>query len=1097
MSKFRPLRSSPPPRNSSFTETLVPTSAVSDVSRSSIVSAPELAYLTSDEIDFIDAVISRASPSATTFLSVFKAYNDVLQERGLDPQNEVVYYGKLLKLGTLKGANWGEKWRVVKAQHGYATTSASRPKPTAKNTQVPVTTPKASAARLLQRLKTTLQHHEPTTAAELLTDDVLSQTEVTETELDYPQDSRHARTPSTVTNSLGLDIGSSSPPKSISTRHAPLWTSKNSEISQSAPSLSSVPPSYKDTTRTAAPLSMRPRRNTSRQTVFPSTSPPKPATGGLTHPPDRKGSIINEDDAWNKIRMAQDEKEADRFREEKLLERCWDVWKQGFDWIITTSEQIAQARDTLVLRLAIQKWRVRLASRRELEQRVTTFADEKCVKAAFARWSARLREKRQQDWRNEMRGKMRVVRERREAKLRKDAWAKWRQLYQSHLSGQHYTERLVLRAFRRWREKLGRVDQLEEAADHYVIVREGRAVARSWDTWRKGAELRSLETALAARVAGRTLREIVEVWRERTHDLRSADAYHDVMVMKFALRRWKASQARIRTLERRADKHVARQDDILVRAVTRVWKAHERGRLLERVRTLRLLKQSWETWKKRLRHQKGLEDKALAFALRPSSSLAAEVVRTWRKHHAGHRNALAFAVQYRDRQLEFKMLTAWRLHLRENLRLIRKAKKEEKLLVWRRAWRIWTSKLEERRREKKLLDLQRNKTEKLFSTWKEQALRRRRHRVAEQEIQNRTTTRVLRKALYLWNNRLLEIKDREFQYGQNYDKRVMVTSFSKWKMLYVRHVEELRLMESYQDIKREESMRRMFYKWLTAARSARHRRMTLLAKEEEMRRFYLIATWDKWRGRLQAERLLPLERTFGLQNQNAVMYRAFVTWHSKTKSLPAVRFHASHIKARFWNIWRDAMPRALQAKKAREMERKAVLSKALEKWLQAHRTKIALRAVARARYMRLPTSSSARPPVPAPRASGSRAIPLRKPARAPAPDTDLDTEAEQPMPVKQPKPRPASAITGIASALASRAARDSSPTRPRFSTRSTGTRDPSPARSRASHGTRDPSPTRSAVSRPASRGSLWMELKEIQWKSRTPTVRSSRSPEPP
>jgi hypothetical protein len=60
-------------------------------------------------------------------------------------------------------------------------------------------------------------------------------------------------------------------------------------------------------------------------------------------------------------------------------------------------------------------------------------------------------------------------------------------------------------------------------------------------------------------------------------------------------------------LERRADKQIARQEAALVRAVIRVWKAHERGQLLGRVQDARLLRQVWEAWKRRLRHQKELE----------------------------------------------------------------------------------------------------------------------------------------------------------------------------------------------------------------------------------------------------------------------------------------------------------------------------------------------------------------------------------------------------------------------------------------------------------------------------------------------------------
>jgi len=60
-------------------------------------------------------------------------------------------------------------------------------------------------------------------------------------------------------------------------------------------------------------------------------------------------------------------------------------------------------------------------------------------------------------------------------------------------------------------------------------------------------------------------------------------------------------------MERRADKHLARQDDVLVRAVTRVWKARERGKLLERVRDLRLLKNVWSTWQERIRELRHLQ----------------------------------------------------------------------------------------------------------------------------------------------------------------------------------------------------------------------------------------------------------------------------------------------------------------------------------------------------------------------------------------------------------------------------------------------------------------------------------------------------------
>ena len=117
MRHFNPARASSPAKSlSSSTATL-------SESRSAI--APELLHLSSEDVEILDAIIARAGHSATTFFTVFKAYSDVLGERGLHPQ-EVVYYGKLLKLGTLKGKNWGEKWKTVKAQLDSVSSDFSR-----------------------------------------------------------------------------------------------------------------------------------------------------------------------------------------------------------------------------------------------------------------------------------------------------------------------------------------------------------------------------------------------------------------------------------------------------------------------------------------------------------------------------------------------------------------------------------------------------------------------------------------------------------------------------------------------------------------------------------------------------------------------------------------------------------------------------------------------------------------------------------------------------------------------------------------------------------------------------------------------------------
>jgi protein SFI1 len=332
MHHFRPTRASPTSKS-----TLLPDhtldSAYTDISRSSAVSVHELAGLTEQEVELLDAVIERASPSATTFLTVFKAYNDVLNERGIDP-HEVLYYGKLLKLGTLKGRNWGDKWSMVKKQYNYQGSSSIRPQG-------------QSRARVSNRLskpvpgrvKSPLAHHTEVSFT--------SNSRVDESGLETDQDSatvslvescQPVHLDETEESPFAHDIGRHSPvAKTRRVRHLldglprGRWQGDVSDTTEDyIPS--TTPPSYRaalrdprpdkaeSPTRSLAILSQPPAGDAARKAI------------ALAR--ERRGSIVNEQAAWNKIRLERDERDAENFRSDRLLERCWEVWKQGFQWII-------------------------------------------------------------------------------------------------------------------------------------------------------------------------------------------------------------------------------------------------------------------------------------------------------------------------------------------------------------------------------------------------------------------------------------------------------------------------------------------------------------------------------------------------------------------------------------------------------------------------------------------------------------------------------------------------------------------------------------------------------------------------------------------
>ena len=328
MYRFRPTRASPPSKSALLPEDSLHT----DVSRSSVVSVPELAGLTEQEVELLDAVIQRAGNSATTFLTVFKAYNDVLNARGLDP-HEVLYYGKLLKLGTLKGKNWGDKWSIVKTLYGYqGSYTDTRPQ----------RHPQSRVSNLLPkdipgRVKTQVIHHPDASFT------LYSRTEESEVESDQDSapvsllKSRHhvqsQMSPhihdidkhplvSKITRARGL------PDRPQRGRR---WETRVSDTTDEyIPS--TTPPSYRAALRDPRLYS----EQSPTRSLAMSTQPPEgdSARKAVALARERRGSVVNDQDAWNKIKMERDEIDADNFRSDRLLERCWDVWKQGFRWII-------------------------------------------------------------------------------------------------------------------------------------------------------------------------------------------------------------------------------------------------------------------------------------------------------------------------------------------------------------------------------------------------------------------------------------------------------------------------------------------------------------------------------------------------------------------------------------------------------------------------------------------------------------------------------------------------------------------------------------------------------------------------------------------
>ncbi|KAF8481539.1 Sfi1 spindle body protein-domain-containing protein [Gautieria morchelliformis] len=909
-----------------------------DVSRSSTTSSldPALSTLSPQDAEVLDAIIAKA-PDATAFMTIFKAYSEVLRQRGLDPGNDVVYYKQLLKLGVIKGANWGTKWSIVKDQLGL---------------DVPKVTTQSPDGRVLPAKLTTglprSQHEEDVFTLHSHADD--TETAVDPLHRPILPLSRpfqiESSSSSKVDTKTPLDLSSefamslTTPRRSFPIRQLFAFPPRPAPASPSATS-----DIVEEPVRSSTPPLPRFRRN---QTHPP--APPFTSMTGNSH--EQRTGRINEADAWRKIEQARQLEDATRIRRESLLSMCFRTWLEGLEWIRTTQSQIDDARNHIQLQKYFSRWRMRAVGRRQIAERAAEVARLKIMRALLNFWKEQAHRRRIFGWREEMRSKMIYFRQKGEEKTRFDAWTKWRHMC---LSQQLYKRNTLLKAFRRWISKLGEVDHLETIADGFEDTQAHRKLENAMQMWTRRVQMRDAEKYLVDKVSHRIMVAAFETWIRILQDNHCADVHQTKRLLTGVFAAWRRAKAHICVLDSRGDKYLKRRDDLLLRAIIRVWVARERGHLLDRVQSARLTKDAFLVWRRRFQEQKLLEERAVSYSKYASRLLLASVFDAWARRRSLFQSNLQLVEQRYAAGLLSRTLLVWRLRLRAALKRARKASMARKYFLERGVWDKWRLVLEKKKRHRRVQELDRERLRRVFSKWLDTIRRRKQQEQLIKKFQKRTCRRLLVTIVQHWTNRVVFIKLRQIDTTEQHDREIAGVVFTKWRDKCLRHVENLSLVNSFQDVKREDTLRRMFIKWLAAARKSKSRRMRLAEREDELRLEILAAAWEAWRDRFRENRLRDLEYRAIIQNQSSLLYRVFATWYSRSKSVPGIRLYATHLKTKSWDRWRAAMPLAVQARKARETDAKRVLSNMFERWKEAQRLKIALKAVARARYLRLPS----------------------------------------------------------------------------------------------------------------------------------------------
>ncbi|XP_006458182.1 hypothetical protein AGABI2DRAFT_115192 [Agaricus bisporus var. bisporus H97] len=926
MNTFQPTRASPPLRSNRKSKTSSVPPSIADtrsiISNSTVV-VPELRNLAQDDLDFIESVIQHAGPMATTFPVVFKAYNNVLKERGMDT-GEIRYYGKLLKIGTMKGKNWGEKWEAVKTQQIQETVSL-RVKPRSNTITHDIRFPPLRLQDIDaetipsdtgdDNALTKVPHYHKTPSLSVRKHQVLPK----------PSQKRNL--------AAGVPIVPSTRDSSTPIRRIlPPDDTSVSEAETIAPSMADVHDkasrryhrefrsNVSGATRTLG-LPQTPARNNrfsgARLGVMQSRGQPE----------------TDEDDAWNKIRVQQLEAEADRLREGKMLERCWHVWTKSYQWIVTSQDQIDEARHAFLLRLAFHHWKNAYAFQDAKNKRALVLDDERRLWAFFEQWKKRSREKQQVKWRHDMRNKMKIIKDRHNLRILVDTWMLWHQKHQIRSAGEQYNQRVLLLAFLKWKESFRKMDMIEGKAEQLVILRDQRLLLRVWETWRAATRISSIEKGVVDRAHARIMWNTWMTWKKHTYDYRRATFFRVRSLQKGTTIKWRNALQNVQALVVRADKHAARQDKIFACAVLEVWLAHVRSREVDRQRDKKIMYQSWLIWKRCMIQNMKRNGSAIDFYNRTGLRVVSASASRWKAVYQSHRSTYEGAIIFYDNRICGKSWTAWVSRFREGL--------------------------EERKRQKLVRKLHDRQAARVLYRWLLSTRQRRRCRQTELLVQERVNQRLGQGVLAHWTERVIFMRERELHAIEAYSMKVESDAWIRFKLAHTRHQENIKLLDDHLALKREDTLSRHFHRWLANTRVTQHRRYILQSKEDEMKLMMTQKAWERWNSSFLERRLRPLEIEMLMRSQQNLMYQAFSVWHTKAKTRPAivaVKFSARHTKKKFYLKWRDALPIAQKARRVREKHDNLILSRVFKQWLEAYRAKLVMKAMARARYLRLPAS---------------------------------------------------------------------------------------------------------------------------------------------
>jgi hypothetical protein len=620
-----------------------------DVSRSSItLSSASYASSLFPSVDdttasLIEAILARVSPSEAEWKPFLQAYDEVFNERGLDKQSDTVIYDLILKLGLQAGKNWRSKWENVKRTQEHLKREAEAARGGGRVDQ-----PVNIAAGRNDTFRTPLNkanvhtRHSATPPARR----------------DYAQDDGQARLTQEALDKLQ---NNASPYKPLRT---PFRPPGNANLRDgTTPRVHFAQDAHKTHQR-------------AHSDVF---RTPELAISTPTHTSEEREAMLQQALQFDRI---------------NLLGRMYDDWISRFFVLKRLEMHTSIARDALLKRRSLTFWAERVKRHAIVEERVEVAYEATLKRSCLRLWKEKQEKKQKTAWERQISLAYRAITKQKDKQTKQAVFAAWREASLESRANRFHTTNLLHNSLGKWLSNAARLAELKVDADN-IQARKGTEIrSKSFGKWQQNTILVLREAEVVEKKDEILLQNSFTSWRLQFEDVRLADQYSSRISKHSALSIWRARLQRHRDVYQQAlSLSRARDEDTMERAY-HTWKIREHSRLIERAKTVRLVKGAFQRWRDRYEGVSvKLNIKAVELTQSHHASIAKDYLHKWIKATSERQKVLRIAGTLNDRLTLQRSFVDWKDRVARRRLEQRKAAVANNFFTQRNALRNWVRKM--------------------------------------------------------------------------------------------------------------------------------------------------------------------------------------------------------------------------------------------------------------------------------------------------------------------------------------------------------------------------------------------------------------------